>query len=145
MRRVARQRVVIVNAHPGMHDRLWLTRDYLSTFLDLIPGRERRDPLRGNPHSAASSVPSACTSSPCPTTASTASTRPTGAAPHAYLDDEVCTNISAFQRLPASEVERALARLRHDLRTGVWACRNHSILACSALDVGMRILVGELS
>ena len=37
MRRVARDRVVIVNADPALADRFWLTTEYLPGFLDLIP------------------------------------------------------------------------------------------------------------
>ena len=145
MRRVARQRVVIVNAHPGMHDRLWLTRDYLPTFLDLIPGRYRRDPTRWETELRRALGPLDVHILPVPHDCVDGFYQAYWRRPHAYLDDEVRTNISVFQRLPASEVDRALERLRHDLRTGVWAHRNHSILSCSALDVGLRIVVGELS
>ncbi len=37
LRRVARGRVLILNADPGEAERFWLTRDYLPGFLGLIP------------------------------------------------------------------------------------------------------------
>jgi SAM-dependent methyltransferase len=37
MRRVARDRVVILNSDPSLADAFWLTRDYLPGFLSLIP------------------------------------------------------------------------------------------------------------
>lgn len=41
LRRVARRRVVVVNADPGDAERFWLTTDYLPGFLRLIPARHR--------------------------------------------------------------------------------------------------------
>jgi hypothetical protein len=42
MRRVARRRVLVLNADPGLAERFWLSREYLPGFLRLIPARYRR-------------------------------------------------------------------------------------------------------
>src|SRR4051794_26755110 len=44
--RVARRRVVLVNAEPAAAAGFWLTRDYLPDFLTLIPARYREQPQR---------------------------------------------------------------------------------------------------
>lgn len=37
LRRVARKRVVMLNVDPAWTERFWLTRDYLRSFIDLVP------------------------------------------------------------------------------------------------------------
>jgi ubiquinone/menaquinone biosynthesis C-methylase UbiE len=39
--RVARKRVVMLNMDPAWTERFWLTRDYLRSFVDLVPGQYR--------------------------------------------------------------------------------------------------------
>jgi len=45
LRRVARQRVVVLNIDPAWTERFWLVRDYLPSFMDLVP-----DPYRAAGH-----------------------------------------------------------------------------------------------
>jgi hypothetical protein len=64
--------------------------------------------------------------------------------PEAYLDPAVRAGISVFARLPAGEVEAAMARLAADLQSGAWAIRNADLLSGDALDLGYRLLVAEV-
>ena len=64
--------------------------------------------------------------------------------PHEYLREDVRFAISAFPRLPPSEVEDGVARLRADLDSGAWEARNRGLLGLDALDIGYRIVVAEL-
>ena len=81
LRRVARDRVVLVNVDPATNPDLWLLRDYLLGFFDLVPEpyrqpghweAELRELLGGEVAVEPIAVP---------TTAATASCSPTGGAP----------------------------------------------------------------
>jgi len=63
--------------------------------------------------------------------------------PEAYLDPRVRAGISVFARLDSDALAAAMARLRLDLESGVWARRNADILACEQLDVGYRLIRAE--
>jgi len=80
----------------------------------------------------------------CRTTARTASTTHTGAAPRAYLDESVRANISVFWRLDPGEVADGIARLRADLESGRWHERNAELLELPDMDYGYVLLVREL-
>ena len=65
------------------------------------------------------------------------------ARPHAYLDPAVRRNISVFGRVPAPEVEAAVARLRADLESGAWRARNAEIVGEPEMDLGYRLLIAD--
>ena len=143
MRRVARDRVVIVNVDPARIADFWLTRDYLPGFGRLVPEpylepgfweAELRELLG---EVAIEPIPLAadCSDGLC-----VAWWR----RPEAYLDESVRAGISVFQLLPAEEVRGALARLRRDLDDGTWATRNADLLGREELDVGLRVVVARL-
>ncbi|HET6507684.1 MAG TPA: class I SAM-dependent methyltransferase [Baekduia sp.] len=142
--RVAARRVVLVNSEPDAADAFWLTREYLPGFLDLIPARYRDTPglwrrelvelLGGAPVTVAPLlVPHDC---------SDGFYAAYWRRPEAYLDAVVRDNISVFHRI---EHHDAIARLADDLRTGAWHARHERLLQQDALDVGVRIVVAELS
>jgi SAM-dependent methyltransferase len=142
MRRVARDRVVIVNADPGLADNFWLTRDYLRGFVGLIPEQYRRlgywrEELRrllGELEVQAVPVPHDC---------SDGFYQSYWRRPHAYLDQRIRASISVFHRLPTAEVSRATDELRRDLDHGRWQERNASLLDKSELDVGLRLVIAS--
>lgn len=143
LRRVARQRVVLVNASPEAASAFWFTRDYLPEFTDLIPEAFREagaweaefeaqlGPIDVEPVL----VPHDCTDG-----FYSAYWR----RPEAYLDPAVRENISVFHRVPASAVDRATKKLRADLDSGAWRGRNGHLVKRDELDVGLRIVVAEL-
>jgi SAM-dependent methyltransferase len=63
--------------------------------------------------------------------------------PEAYLDERVRAAISAFPRLPAAVVARAVAALREDLATGRWQAEHADLLHLDELDCGYRLVVHE--
>jgi hypothetical protein len=141
LRRVAR-RVVLVNADPAQAERFWLSTEYLPGLFDLIP-----EPYRvagyweaelsrelGELHTVPVPIPHDCRDGFY------------GAfwrRPDAYLDAAVRDGISVFARLAATEVERGVARLRADLRSGAWEARHADLLQLDELDLGYRIVVAE--
>ncbi|HEX2070306.1 MAG TPA: class I SAM-dependent methyltransferase [Thermoleophilaceae bacterium] len=141
--RVARERVVIVNADPSLAPRFWLSRDYLPAFLDSVPAPYRRaghwaEELQGMlgeidvrpvpiPHDCRDGFYYAY-----------------WRRPHAYLDERVRAGISIFHQLPEATVAAALDRLRRDLEDGTWDARYAELRERDELDVGLRLVVARV-
>jgi hypothetical protein len=60
------------------------------------------------------------------------------------LDERVQAGISVFARLDHDETTDALARLKADLRTGLWHRRNAGLLYLAELDLGYRLVTAKL-
>lgn len=61
--------------------------------------------------------------------------------PEAYLDPVVRAASSTFASLPDTVVEPAMARLRQDLRSGLWHERHQDLIEAQAIDYCYRLLV----
>lgn len=144
MRRVARRRVLLLNADPGLARRFWLTRDYLPGFIELIPGRYRRagywrqelQGLLGEVEVRAVPVPHDCDDG---------FYQAYWRRPRAYLDRRVRNGISVFHQLAQAEVTAAMGRLERDIDRGIWNERHRDLRERPALDVGLRLVVAELA
>jgi SAM-dependent methyltransferase len=134
MRRVAR-RLVILTHDPDFADRFWLVRDYLPESAEYDRGRMPavgavRDWM-GGAEVRVVPVPHDCRDGfLC------AFWR----RPEAYLDPVVRAGMSNLAQLGAP-VERAVAALRRDLRSGAWHERNRDLLELDELDLGYRLLI----
>ena len=146
MRRVARRRVVLLNADPSLAETFWMSRDYLPGFLDLIPRpyrsagywqRELEELLGGPVEVRPVPVPHDCLDG---------FYQSHWRRPQAYLDPRVRNSTSVFHALPEEEVTTALERLRRDLDSGAWQEANRDLLDKTELDIGLRlaIAVGDL-
>jgi SAM-dependent methyltransferase len=144
LRRVARDRVLVLNADPGEAESFWLTRNYLPGFLDLIPA-----PYRAAGHwagelrdllGAAEVLPV-----PVPHDCRDGFYQAYWRRPHAYLDPATRDGISVFHRLPADEVATATERLSRDLESGAWRDAHEPLLGQDDLDVGLRLVVAGLT
>ena len=135
MRRVARRRAVLFTWDQAKVDEGWLVRDFLPGFRQLpgMPLAEIAD------HLGATEVETV----PIPADCRDGFLHAYWARPRAYLDPAVRRNISVFARLPASEVEAAIARLRADLESGVWSERNADIVGEPEMDLGYRLLIAD--
>jgi len=143
LRRVARDRVVMVNADPALIGDFWLARDYLPAFARIAP-EPYREPgyweaelrgLLGEVEIEPIPISADCRDGFC------------GAwwrRPEAYFDASVRAGISVFQVLPEEEVRAGLERLRADLDDGTWARRNAELLAREETDLGIRLVVARL-
>ena len=140
MLRVARRRVLLLNADPALAECFWLTRDYLPGFLSLIPERYRRSgyweqelqTLLGEVEVQPVPVPDDCQDG---------FYQSYWRRPRGYLDGRVRAGISVFHRLPQAEVTAAMARLSRDLDDGSWEARYGDLLELEELDVGLRLVV----
>lgn len=143
MLRVARRRVLVLNADPGRADSFWLTRDYLRGFVGLIPERYRRPGhweqelrgLLGKIEVRPVPVPHNCRDG---------FYQAYWRRPRAYLDRSVRESISVFHRLAGTEVSTAMESLRRDLDEGRWEKRAGPLRERSELDVGLRLIVAPV-
>jgi SAM-dependent methyltransferase len=134
MRRVARERVVILSWDPE-HEGFWLVQDYLPKIREIdrlqFPTLRELETAIGPIESEALAIPADCRDGFL------------GAywrRPAAYLDPRVRAAISIFSKLDATA---AMARLERDLADGTWRSRHGELLAYSELDVGYRLIVAR--
>jgi SAM-dependent methyltransferase len=134
MRRVARERVVILTWDPE-HPAFWLIRDYLPQIREIdrrdFPTLRELEGALGPIEAEALAIPADCADGFL------------GAywrRPAAYLDPRVRAAISIFSKLDATI---ALARLEADLADGTWNARYGELLTRTELDVGYRLVVAR--
>ncbi len=133
MRRVAR-RLVVLHWDPDFADRFWLVHDYLPESVELDRGRmpaiaDVREWM-GGADVATVPVPHDCADG-----FFCANWR----RPEAYLDPVVRAGASNLALLGAA-VDRAVAALRADLRSGAWLERHGALLELDEIDLGYRLL-----
>jgi SAM-dependent methyltransferase len=140
MARVARRRIVILTFDPEPAAELWLVRDYFSGALDYHA--DAMPPLADLeamlPHVSVEPVPI-----------------PNGCVdgfflalwdrPELHLDPAVRRASSCWHQMPRDEVERGVARLSVDLESGRWDERHGALRELPELDVGLRLVIAELS
>ncbi len=144
MWRVARDRVLLLNADPAHAESFWMTRDYLPGLVDLIPTpyreggywlRELRDALG----------PIDVRRVPVPHDCRDGFYQAFWRRPAAYLDRRVRDGTSVFQRLPEVEVTAAMRHLHDDLESGAWGARYDHLQGVDELDVGLRLVVARVA
>jgi SAM-dependent methyltransferase len=134
LRRVAR-RAVVLTCDLSLAERFWLARDYLPESATFKRGR--MPPLAsvqawlGGAEVSVVPVPHDCQDG-----FFCAFWR----RPEAYLDPAVRAGISSLAQLGAP-VDRAVARLAEDLRSGAWHERNRELLGLDEIDLGYRLVV----
>ncbi len=140
MKRVAKKRIVVLTWDPEYGDNFWLLRDYLPQMMSFDIARfPPIDLLTANFESTKVieiPVPHDCTDGFL-----SAYWR----RPEAYLDKTVRQGISSFQQIAESELEDGLRRLQDDLESGEWRQRYDDLLDFDELDIGFRLVVGELT
>jgi SAM-dependent methyltransferase len=136
MRRVARQRVVVLTFDVDVAEDYWFVADYLpetaTADRERTPTIGETVALMGGAGVEAVPIPWDCTDGFL------------GAywrRPEAYLDPDVRAGISTFQVVDAARSADALARLEEDLRSGAWDERHGDLRAQESLDLGYRLLV----
>ena len=117
-----------------MHD-IWLVGDYLPCFEDLIPkGFRIEQTIEALGGAGVEPVRSR-------TTASTASSTPTGAA-RTPTSIRTCAPASQPARSWTGSASRTgVARLAADLESGAWERRHADLLDLEELDLGYRLLI----
>lgn len=137
LRRVARQRVVVLTFDPAVSHAFWLVRDYIPSIASLetdsFSFRQIVEALGGTV--SAVPVPADCWDG----FLAAYWRRPTQ-----YLDADVRAGMSAFHGLPPEEVRGGLVRLEQDIRSGEWSRRNDGLIHRQEFDGGYRLIVDEL-
>jgi SAM-dependent methyltransferase len=136
LRRVARERVVVLTWDPALAGRMWLGPEY---FRDLWADDVARFPsLEEQAHAfGAQQVDVVPVPHDCRDGFMGAHWR----RPAAFLDPEVRAGISTFALRTAEQLEPGLRALEEDLASGAWAQRHADLLALEELDLGYRLLV----
>jgi len=139
MRRVARQRIVILTWDIAAGASFWLTANYFPeiTAFDstrLGPIDELADAL------GAKVIPV-----PVPRDCQDGFLAAFWARPEEYLDSRRRASISGFAQIPQQAVESGVERLAHDLREGAWDGRFGELRTRESLDVGYRLLIADVT
>ncbi len=140
LRRVARDRIVILTWDPAEAAASWLQSDYLPEVAALDSMRfpapnDIAGLLGGRTDVRVVPIPRDCQDG---------FLEAYWARPEAFLDPEVRAGTSALAQLPAQVLDPALARLRADLGSGEWHRRHGHLLELDSLDLGYRLLVTDL-
>lgn len=139
LRRVARQRVVILISDWRIERSFWFNEQYLPeiTELDreLVPTPEELLESLGGGEIVEVPVPHDCLDGFL-----TAYWR----RPEAFLDERVRAGISYFSMIPATDISDAIEKLALDLESGRWLDRNGWLLGFDELDTGQRLVVARL-
>ncbi|WP_026248494.1 class I SAM-dependent methyltransferase [Streptomyces sp. LaPpAH-108] len=139
LRRIARQRIVILTFDPDINRRFWLLEEYLPEAAALDGTRavavEQLATLLGGARIETVPVPHDCTDG---------FLAAFWRRPEAYLDPEVRAGISLFAQTSEKVLQPGLARLSDDLSCGRWHQRHADLLHREALDAGYRLLLADL-
>lgn len=139
LRRVVRDRIVLVTMDVEAMAQFWVVRDYLPELLGQhaarFPPIDRLLALLPNAEVDVLAVPRDCQDG---------FMAAFWGRPHAYLDSAVRAATSPWHDLPATIIDRALTILRKDLDSGAWERRYGHLLTHTELDVGLRLITAIL-
>jgi SAM-dependent methyltransferase len=136
LRRVARERVVILTWDTAFAGTFWLSSDYLPELEEWSIGAYPSLEVIENELGALERRPV-----PIPSDCQDGFLRAWWARPEAYLDEGVRRNISQFNLVDPEAVERGIEALARDLADGTWDERNGHLRELEELDLGYVLLV----
>jgi SAM-dependent methyltransferase len=140
MRRVTRQRLLIVAFDPAALTDLWITHDYFPEML----GLKRRS--SGSGEELARALPGASSVQiPVPRDCSDHFFAALWARPEMLLDEEVVRPMWVWQSISEKARREGRERLAADLDSGAWDERYGHLRETAELDVGLRLVVAELA
>jgi SAM-dependent methyltransferase len=139
LRRVARDRVVLLTVDPEALRELWMNRDY---WPEMSERESRRMPSMREFEANLPALTS--TAVPVPRDCSDGFASAYWGRPEAILDPAVRQASSNWHLMAPEETERGLKALRADLESGAWDERYGRLRSEPELDVGLRLVVAEL-
>jgi SAM-dependent methyltransferase len=139
MRRVARRRIVLVTFDPEPLREFWMVRDYFPAIVGAHADRIGTRALAAK-LPAASARPL-----PVPRDCTDLFFAALWARPEMLLDPDVVRPMWVWQKLPEAARREGWDRLAADLESGAWDGRHGHLRERAELDVGLRLLVSELS
>jgi SAM-dependent methyltransferase len=139
MRRVARDRVVVLTFDGPALAEMWLVRDYVPRLLETH--EEMMQPL----DELTAALPGAAVEPvPIPRQCTDAFWCALWDRPELHLEPELRRGSSGWQLMDAGELEQAergIEALRADLASGEWDERNGHLRDAAELDIGLRLIV----
>ena len=140
LKRVVRRRVVLVTMDVEVLGRFWLIRDYLpETLADHAAGFPLISRLLAVLPGASTTV------IPVPRDCCDGFMAAFWGRPEAYLDPAIRAATSPWHQAPPTTVARALDHLERDLASGEWDRRYGRLRRRRELDVGLRLVVADVS
>jgi SAM-dependent methyltransferase len=139
LRRVARGPVVILTYDAEVSGAMWLLADYLHEVRELDLQIFPPPPLLARWLGGAVEV----TAVPIPRDTEDWSLGSFWAHPERVLDAQARAATSGFARMPAAVVERVVAAVAEDLRSGAWDARHGHLRGASEFDAGLRLVVAR--
>ena len=140
LKRVARERVVVLTWDRSFAGRFWLTRNYLPEIDDWtanqLPALEEIEAELGAVDRRRLPIPRDCRDG---------FLRAFWGRPEAYLQEHVRENISQFNLVDPVAIERGIDHLERDLARGEWDARNGHLRALDSLDLGYVLLTADAS
>ena len=139
LRRVARDRVVILTYDASVSGRMWLMADYLHEVAALD---ERIFP---SPDALTGWLGGAVEVQTLPISRDISDWMLGSfwAHPERVLDERARANTSGFARMPDDVVQRVVSSLRRDLEDGSWDARHGKLRTLAEHDVGLRLIVAR--
>jgi SAM-dependent methyltransferase len=139
LRRVARDRVVILTYDASVSGRMWLMADYLPEVAALD---ERIFP---SPDALTGWLGGAVEVQTLPISRDTSDWMLGSfwAHPERVLDERARANTSGFARMPGDVVQRVVSSLRRDLEDGSWDARHGELRTLDEHDVGLRLIIAR--
>lgn len=139
MARVARQRIVILTLEPTLPADLWL-RDYFPQALEMHAAAMPPigDLIEALPNASVRHVPA-------PRNCADGFFCAIWDRPELHLDPEVRRASSVWHAIAPEQVESGLSALEADLDSGRWDERHGHLRELPELDIGLRLVVAEIS
>jgi ubiquinone/menaquinone biosynthesis C-methylase UbiE len=139
MRRVAKQRIVLLTIDPDVIARVWIVHDY-------FPEAEQLDrQIMPTTEQLSAKLPGASVETvPAPSRCRDGFTIALWDRPELLLDPGVRQSSSIWHRMPAEATERGLERLRTDLESGRWDERYGHLRTAPELDTGLRLIIAPI-
>jgi SAM-dependent methyltransferase len=139
LRRVARERVVILTYDAAVSGRMWLMAEYLPEVAELDHA------IFTQPEQIASWLGGDVSIEPVLLSRDTPDWMLGSywAHPERVLDPGARAATSGFARMPAQVVERVVANVQRDLSDGSWERRHGDLRELDAYDVGLRLIIGR--
>ncbi len=139
MRRVARQRIVLLTIDAEKNSEIWTLAEYFPEAMAL----ERK--LMPSLESLESSLPGARVEAvPAPSRCRDEFTSALWDRPERFLDPDLLRGSSLWHQLAPATIKRGQERLRADLESGAWDERHGHLRTQAELDIGLRLVREEL-
>jgi SAM-dependent methyltransferase len=139
--RVARKRIVLLTIDVEVEAKMWLFSEYAPEIVD----RDRREFPEISRLAAAFNVPTRVVNVPVPADCTDGFCLAFWSRPEAVLDPGARAATSGFARMDVVRQAAAVARLERDLDSGRWERRHGHLRSLPALDVGLRLVIAEVS